>query len=310
MNGAGNIDRYQPSTNTWTTSFATLVERRFDHAAVALTLNSSSSNSTSSSTDSVVYVIGGTCDVFDNVYQAVGTVDIFYPKFVPPRVVRMNSTLNLARTGLCAVTDGTNVWAIGGSSEFGNIYKSITATVEVLNGTNGSGGNARGTWTTISPMKTSRYRPACAFVDGRVFVAGGAASQTTLSSNTIEYFIVSNNTWVLLSSSNSITTPRFGLAGVVWQSRFLVIGGSYTTSIDTIFPSNDSLTVVKGSSPNALAVGVKLHAAAVVDGVVFVAGGDSTTALQMAKSSTDVSQFSIVSNCTAVLHQFALVAVN
>ena len=83
-----------------------------------------------------------------------------------------------------------------------------------------------GVWEAVAPMPTARYGAGAAVVDGKIYVAGGARSNTEAPLATVEVYDPTTNTWV---SAPSMSTPRkfFGLA--VLGGKLYAAGGKSGT---------------------------------------------------------------------------------
>jgi N-acetylneuraminic acid mutarotase len=245
IGGAGNtapgnkkiVEAYDSSSNTWTTSIASL--------PVAL------NHPAADSYNGRIYVVGGYLD--DRI--ATNRLFIYDPS---QNVWNEGTSMPTARAALAAKFINGILYAVGGAnSEFKKLstneaYDPSTNTWStkapmptarnhlssaVVDGklyaiggrTSGPSGNIKSneaydpstnTWSTKAPMPTARGGLASATINGNIYSFGGEAP--TLVFNTNEKYDTSTNTW---STEANLPTARHGLAGVALGSKIYVIGG-------------------------------------------------------------------------------------
>jgi N-acetylneuraminic acid mutarotase len=141
---------------------------------------------------------------------------------------------------------------------------------------------ATDTWTTRADMPTARQWLAAAAVDGIIYAIGGSegrpAGDRDLS--TVEAYDPSTDTW---TKKTDMPSARCTSAAAVVDGIIYVIGGVFATpagyqtgdveilsTVEAYDPATDTWTR-KADMPTARA----WHAACVVDGRIYVSGGDT-----------------------------------
>lgn len=172
-------------------------------------------------------------------------------------------------TGRCclgaAAIDGI-IYAVGG--EVLSIGQGQLATLEVYD-------PASNTWQTRSPAPHTKSAAAVAAIDGKLYVTGGFIASGAPDAAT-DIYDPATDTW---SSGAPMPTPRGGAAAAVVDGILYVIGGlNATGQISTTYQtvegynptSNTWLTGSLMPTPRFAA------AAGVIDGLIYVAGGEKT----------------------------------
>ena len=231
------VEAYDSSSNTWTTSIASL--------PVAL------NHPAADSYNGKIYVVGGYLD--DRI--ATNRLFIYDPS---QNVWNEGASMPTARAALAAKFINGILYAVGGAnSEFKKLSTNeaydpstnswsakapmptarnhlssavVDGKLYAIGGrTSGPSGNIKAneaydpstnSWSAKAPMPTARGGVASAAINGNIYSFGGEAP--TLVFNTNEKYDTSTNTW---STEASLPTARHGLTGVALGSKIYVIGG-------------------------------------------------------------------------------------
>ena len=231
------VEAYDSSSNTWTTSIASL--------PVAL------NHPAADSYNGKIYVVGGYLD--DRI--ATNRLFIYDPS---QNVWNEGASMPTARAALAAKFINGILYAVGGAnSEFKKLSTNeaydpstnswsakapmptarnhlssavVDGKLYAIGGrTSGPSGNIKSneaydpstnSWSAKAPMPTARGGLASAAINGNIYSFGGEAP--TLVFNTNEKYDTSTNTW---STEASLPTARHGLTGVALGSKIYVIGG-------------------------------------------------------------------------------------
>jgi N-acetylneuraminic acid mutarotase len=231
------VEAYDSSSNTWTTSIASL--------PVAL------NHPAADSYNGKIYVVGGYLD--DRI--ATNRLFIYDPS---QNVWNEGASMPTARAALAAKFINGILYAVGGANlEFKKLSTNeaydpstnswsakapmptarnhlssavVDGKLYAIGGrTSGPSGNIKAneaydpstnSWSAKAPMPTARGGLASAAINGNIYSFGGEAP--TLVFNTNEKYDTSTNTW---STEASLPTARHGLTGVALGSKIYVIGG-------------------------------------------------------------------------------------
>jgi subtilisin family serine protease len=89
---------------------------------------------------------------------------------------------------------------------------------------------AAGTWTSITPLPTPVFAAAAAYIDGKVYVAGGFTSTTSPwpATGALQIYDVDLNSW---SAGPDLPVPRGALAGGALAGKFYVANGQDPTYV-------------------------------------------------------------------------------
>ena len=135
--------------------------------------------------DGKIYVIGGAGPV----YQALRTVEVYDPA---TDTWTAKSEMPTARQGLSTSVVNGKIYAIWGGVSPSSEYSSVEtfSTMEEYD-------PETDTWTTKSPMPTSRGFHSTNVVDGKIYVIGGsqAASPDRSHVRTVEVYDPATDTW-------------------------------------------------------------------------------------------------------------------
>jgi len=206
--------------------------------------------------DGKIYAIGGAGPS----WQALRTVEVYDPA---TDTGTTKSEMPTARQGLSTNVVNGKIYAIGGGAASSVSYTSVEtfSTVEEYD-------PATDTWTTKSPMPTSRGFHSANVVDGRIYVIGGSHASYPARNHvrTVEVYDPSTDTWTQKGD-----LPRgigAGFSSVV-DAKIYVFGGyGGSRRVDAYDPSTDTWTT-KSEMPTAL------HAlsTSVLDGKIYAIGG-------------------------------------
>jgi N-acetylneuraminic acid mutarotase len=133
------------------------------------------------------------------------------------------------------------------------------------------------TWTQEAPIPTPRWYPACAVLNGKIYVIGGQDSTYPyVSMNTVEAYDPATDTWNTLAP---MPTDRWGLMTSVVDGKIYAIGGrkgsasqghSPSAVVEEYDPINDTW-ITKSPMPTARGYGGSI----VYEDTTFVFGGRS-----------------------------------
>ena len=130
-------------------------------------------------------------------------------------------------------------------------------------------------WSTRAPMPTPRRRLSLSSVNGKLYAIGGNHSLGAPSLRTVEIYDPTPDEW---TRGTDMPTERFAPATAVVAGEIYVIGGvvrpsrngvtSFSSVVEVYDPTTDSWSRRSGAPTRRGA-----HAAAVVDGRIYVIGG-------------------------------------
>ena len=185
-------ERYEPSLNLWTTGKAPesdVSEARGCSAAATL--------------QGFLYVVGGKSKSNDG--KRLSTVQKYNPD---TNIWQEVSPLSCPRSSVCAVADGSYLYAIGGVSETGKFMK----IVERFNPTNN-------TWDKCCSTLARRRHAAGAAIKQKVFVFGGLRDHSAKDS--CEVYDPTTNIWTGISSA---VAPSGYTSAVSFKGYIYVFG--------------------------------------------------------------------------------------
>jgi uncharacterized protein (TIGR03437 family) len=185
-----------------------------------------------------------------------------------------------------------NTWATGANAPLtASAYSvGLDATQNILYVTGGLNSSSTGianvraydvaanTWTTVTPMKTARYSHEAAFIDGRLFVAGGFGIAGGLSN--CEMYNPATQTWTDIAPLNR---ARAYAASTVYKddagnSYWLVVGGEDPAAGGTlgtaeIYDVRNNRWIVLNDSFNLTTARTQTNGATVGEYFYVVSGG-------------------------------------
>lgn len=244
------VDVYDPKTNSW--AVASPLPMKLDHLAAA-------------TYDGKIYVVGG----FGSTGSPSNSLFIYDP--VSDKWQK-GKNMPTARGALTAQFVNDTLYAIGGDvtllSDDRGIYnpQGNVSTNEAYTPKNNS-------WSTKSPMPTSRHHLTSAAIGGDIYVIGGRQpSEGPLSKNlgTNEMYDSSHDSWI---SKEQLPTSRSGLSAAVVNGSIYVLGGESTKDTfdnnERYDPTSNSWTIEQPMlSPRH-----GLAAVAIDEKIYVIAGG-------------------------------------
>ena len=180
------------------------------------------------------------------------------------------------KTRTCVV-DG-KIYAIGGLAADPTVEREQLATVEVYD-------PATDSWTSARSMHHARYWAALSVVNGEIYATGGTGPSPIRSEpdpylSSVEVFNPKTDQW---RERGEMVTPKAGHSANFINGKIYVIGGSfwevkekaykYHSTIEIYDPVTDRWT----EAPDML-VGKSGHTTEIVDGHLYIFGGNSKTA--------------------------------
>jgi len=203
--------------------------------------------------DGKVYVIGGAWPV----YPVLGTVEVYDPA---TDTWTEKSEMPTARQGLSTSVVNGKIYAIGGGARYG-VAVTTFSTVEEYD-------PVTDTWTTKSPMPTSRGWHSAIVIDGKIYIFGGAqnAAPSTRHILTVEVYDPMTDTW---SQKGEMPRGMGAGSGNVVDGKIYFFGGyGGKQRVDEYTPSSDTWAV-KSEMPTPR---VDLSTS-VLDGKIYLIGG-------------------------------------
>jgi len=179
----------------------------------------------SSMVNGKMYAIGGLVGEVGE-YEPTSAVEMYDPA---TDTWTKKKSMPTARYGLAtSVVDG-KIYAIGGSTQYGEIGSPV-ATVEEYD-------PVTDTWTQKADMITPRYYLAAAATKGQIYAIGGYEI-TNNPISTVELYIPARDIWMEVMN---MPTPRRGLSAIEVNGRIYAIGG-YTLA-------DEALAIVEEYTP-------------------------------------------------------------
>jgi N-acetylneuraminic acid mutarotase len=119
------------------------------------------------------------------------------------------------RAAHAVVSDGSTVWAVGGTGASGE----PVLEVERLEG---------GVWEDVTTLPGQGLNaPAAAFLGGRIYVIGGFGTTTNVPTEAVRVYDLPTGSW---SEAASLPEPRGGHAAAVLDGKIHVVGGGNSVS--------------------------------------------------------------------------------
>jgi N-acetylneuraminic acid mutarotase len=204
IGGAGNtspgnkkiVEAYDSSSNTWTTSIASL--------PVAL------NHPAADSDNGKIYVVGGYLD--DRV--PTNRLFIYDPS---QNTWNEGASMPTSRAALTAKFINGILYAVGGANLS---FKKLS--------TNEAYDPSTNTWSTKAPMPSARNHLSSAVVDDKLYAIGGRTSGPSGNINANEAYDPSTNTW---STKAPMPSARGGLASVAINGNIYSFGGEAPTFV-------------------------------------------------------------------------------
>jgi N-acetylneuraminic acid mutarotase len=195
--------------------------------------------------------------------------------------------MDAARFSLAAEVVDNKLYAFGGVDGFcpsggGSCPFSPKSTVDVFDPLVTLIAEFPQAWTSRAPMTIPRGSLASAVVGGRIYAIGGHTSGgATVAS--MESYDPSTNAW---STRDPMSGPRAGMAAAVVNTIIYVVGGSASagsggsTPLNTVEAFDAANDEWLTTAPPAMQVARHLPAAAAVNGILYVIGGDGTGSVE------------------------------
>jgi N-acetylneuraminic acid mutarotase len=169
----------------------------------------------------------------------------------------------------------------GTAQAYNDLFYYIGGIVSATVGTNQSFNTLTNTWVTLATCPVARHFLSSVIINGLIYIFGGRLTLTGAPYTSTVYaehycYDISTNTW---SEKASMPSPRHSLSGATVNGIIYAIGGD-STSGDTTGVSNsvfsyDPLTDT-WETKNPLSSQRAKHTNGVVDGVVYIIGGEGT----------------------------------
>jgi N-acetylneuraminic acid mutarotase len=206
--------------------------------------------------DGKIYAIGGAGPI----YHALNTMEVYDPD---TDTWTAKSEMPTARQGLSASVVNGKIYAIGGGSSSTLGYTSVVtySTVEEYD-------PATDTWTTKSPMPTSRGWHSANVVDGKIYIIGGSQASRPDENHVlqVEVYDPATDTW---AQAGEMPKSRAAGSSSVVNGKIYIIGGyGGSQNIDEYDPSTESWT--RKSDMPTRRIGLSTT---VLDGKIYVIGG-------------------------------------
>jgi N-acetylneuraminic acid mutarotase len=211
------VEAYDPATDTWIRK-ADMPTLRQGHSVVTV--------------DGRVYAIGGggwdrPDDGWESVDPTVGgkdfsTVEIYDPE---TDTWATGADMPTPRSGMTVSAIGGKIYAFGGSVRRGDVDVALSR-VEVYDTTTNG-------WVSAADLPTPRFFPSSGVIDGRIYVAGGATSHGSASTqvermrirtplSVVEVHDPASGRW---TTEADLANPRGWLSASVVNGKLYVIGG-------------------------------------------------------------------------------------
>lgn len=242
---------YDPATDTWDGSLATMPTARSGLAAAAV--------------NGIVYAIGGTHN---------GTASTAVEAYDPATDSWSSKTpMPTTRSGASAAVVNGTIYLIGGADSAGTLL----ATVEAYD----PGTDA---WSTgLAPMPTARYDLTTSVVSGKIYVIGGSSAGPTdpfSTLATVEVYDPASDTWNSTPLTAMPTSRMLAMSSSV-NGKILVVGGlgddgsgpAVLATAELYDPATDTWQARK-----PMATHRELGGIGTVGNDVIVAGGRNDTA--------------------------------
>jgi len=211
---SGQIYIYDPLTDTWDDSKATIPVSRFAHSASVL--------------DGKIYVIGGApaaeADALNDIQVYDPETDSWTESIIMPTP--------RAAHGSC-VLDG-KLYLVGGELKEPTGDSTIDD-VSVYD-------PATGKWTTLAPLPTRRAYLSVNVINGKIYAAGGSSGYVD-ATDVLEVYDPSTDIW---TSKSALPKQRLGMGSCVINGRIFYLGGASlaitigTPSVQVYSPEEDN----------------------------------------------------------------------
>jgi N-acetylneuraminic acid mutarotase len=237
------VEQYDPATDTWTTKAPMPTARQW--------LSTSAVNGK-------IYAFGGT----PRTYQpALSTVEEYDPA---TDTWTEKASMPTARFVFSTSAVDGKIYAIGG------VLRATTGGAEPRSSAVEAYDPATDTWTTKTPMPTTRAFLATSVVNGKIYAIGGALSGGSSILSTVEEYDPATDTWATKTSMPTRRTTVLAASAV--NGIIYVIGGvrfgSVISTVEAYDPATDTWTE-KTPMPRARG----FLATSAVNGKIYAIGG-------------------------------------
>jgi hypothetical protein len=174
-----------------------------------------------------------------------------------------------------AVVIGTNTIYVIGGRDASQVYNTIYyATINT--------DASIGTWQTSAvSLPVARWGHTAVYLNGYIYVAGGAAVLTETSAlNTVYYTkVLADNTLASFTTGTALPATRNRHTMVTYNSILYVLGGYATggTKVSTVYYCTPGVNGANGawSTGTALPVTISNHSSVVINGLIMVLAGET-----------------------------------
>lgn len=206
--------------------------------------------------DGQIYIIGGAGPL----YQALGTVEVYDPV---TDTWTTKPEMPTPRQGLTTSVVNGKIYAIGGAVSESYTYQNVNTftTVEEYDPT-------ADTWTTKSPMPTSRGFHSAVVIGGKIYIIGGSRNAEPIFANvrTVEVYDPATDTW---SQVEEQSLPRGAGIAVAVDGKIYNNGGYGSTHYHEEYDPLTGTWTMKTPMPTKR-IGLS---AGNLDGKIYVIGG-------------------------------------
>lgn|GEM_PF-3198471 len=185
---------YDPATDTWDDTRASLPKGRFAHAAEAV--------------NGKLYVMGGVTGAISN---ALDDIQVYDP-LTDTWQSAGSMPIRRAAFGSCVIDD--QIYLVGGELE--EPTTNVLDDVSVYD-------PATGNWTTLAPLPTARCYLTAEAVNGKIYAAGGTTESPWQGSDIHEIYDPASDTWI---EAAPMTKGLWALGSCVIDDNIIFGGGT------------------------------------------------------------------------------------
>lgn len=231
----GAVESYGPDGNAWRSHAPMPTPRSSFGTAVV---------------DGRIFVVGGTAT---DTRQALGVVEVYDPR---TDSWQARAPMPTPRSQVAVVFAAGKIYAIGGNAGHERAFEVYDP--------------ARDIWTAQPPLAAPRRNAGAVAIADRVYVFGGVTPDGSTLVDTLDEFDPATGRW---SRHAAAPTARTDFALVAVGSRIVAIGGFNKGPISRVEEYDTDARVWSAAAD--LPKPLQFPAAAVLDGIVHVAGGTS-----------------------------------
>ena len=233
---------YDPATDTWDDTRASLPKGRFAHAAEAV--------------NGKIYVMGGVTGAISN---ALDDIQVYDP-LTDTWQSAGSMPIRRAAFGSCVIDD--QIYLVGGELE--EPTTNVLDDVSVYD-------PATGSWTTLAPLLAPRCYLTAEAVNGKIYATGGTTEAPWQGLNTHEIYDPSSDTWI---EAAPMTKGLWALGSCVINDMIIYVGGTPVPmtagSADVWIFSVSEGKWYEGTKMDRLRLAAPMCA---IEGKVYVIGG-------------------------------------